>query len=563
MEIGRSLNRLEVIHLSDSGAELAQIRNSAASVDIKLATCSEQDDTEKLLSALEAGFGGATGFNDWLHDALPRMMPSCCNPVSATDPTYVRGVQMPDLLLHTGLLSGWNLWRVGVDGISHRQKQRLYSLSRPTAGKLGVFLSHSWATSGLYKALHLHSQGCALESALVLLLVQALIFSGSCLEVLPNFNKTWTVRMYFGDTAVDVASVPYCLFLSPFIWLFAMVFVPLVKTLLPKGQMLFLDAVCINQADPEMKRKGIANFEAVLQEAGQLHVPWSPEYLKRRWCVFELAGYMGQKGMKSIVFYHVLEAPLLLIIMAVSWLVAVATWISWTGISSIVPAKAQDAFGYTSAATCCLILLVPFHITRKWIHSGGALLNELSSFDMTSAVCRNASDNDYIQDRIIAWHGSVDGFCKHVREHLYPQLQMSGAVSLRPSYAKSLFVSSVVFGLQLDIAAGLILQTDFRHDLLAQYILQCACLDFAVYPLVLWILFMLARMPMKNDESSRSRLFDQATSFLCFLAFLAGYQSLELSLTFAKHAGMECLACVALLISFLAWFVYLEPVKCC
>ena len=69
---------------------------------------------------------------------------------------------------------------------------------------------------------------------------------------------------------------------------------------------------------------------------------------------------------------------------------------------------------------------------------------------------------------------------------------------------KSIFVSLVVVGHQLDIVAGFIVQFGDRPELLSQYLLQCACLDFAVYPLATYVFFRLAKVAATSTWSSSS-----------------------------------------------------------
>jgi hypothetical protein len=173
LEIGRPMDQSQTALLSDSSEELAQLLIRATSVDATLAQCTLQEDKQKLLAALEAGFGGAQGFNDLLRSTLPNMMSSCpSSSMTAADEVVVRGVSAQVLLLHTGPIGFWSLWRLGIDCISDKEKQRLFSLSRPATAGIRVFLSHTWSTGGLCKAMHLHLRWCALDSSVIFLLIQ-------------------------------------------------------------------------------------------------------------------------------------------------------------------------------------------------------------------------------------------------------------------------------------------------------------------------------------------------------------------------------------------------------
>ena len=249
--------------------------------------------------------------------------------------------------------------------------------------------------------------------------------------------------MTVGDTILEIIHIPYCLFLGPIIWLLAMLFTPSVKARLDsgRGSLVFLDGVCINQFDPIQKKQGIDSFETVLLKADEFHVLWSPEYFARLWCIFELAAYISHKGMQSIRVFPVLQDPLILSISAVVWLVAVAHWITYCGITNLVSEEHRAALEYSSYAICSLLLFVPFHLAKTWTQTSRKLLQQLTHFDMAAVDCKEASDMEYIKGRIVAWYGSVDDFCAHVREDLYRKLRSSGALSFQPTYSKSIFVS--------------------------------------------------------------------------------------------------------------------------
>ncbi|CAE8628471.1 unnamed protein product [Polarella glacialis] len=54
----------------------------------------------------------------------------------------------------------------------------------------------------------------------------------------------------------------------------------------------FLDCLCINQSDAELKQAGIDSIGASLRNSDSMLVLWGPEYFTRLWCCFELAVFM-------------------------------------------------------------------------------------------------------------------------------------------------------------------------------------------------------------------------------------------------------------------------------
>jgi len=54
----------------------------------------------------------------------------------------------------------------------------------------------------------------------------------------------------------------------------------------------FLDKVCINQVDPEKKRRGIEGLGGFLRKTKEFVLLWDASYATRLWCTFELAAFL-------------------------------------------------------------------------------------------------------------------------------------------------------------------------------------------------------------------------------------------------------------------------------
>ena len=64
---------------------------------------------------------------------------------------------------------------------------------------------------------------------------------------------------------------------------------------------LWFDKACVHQTETCLNQAGIALFQYYLQNAKELWILFTPEYLTRVWCIYELATWLKTKP-KSPVF---------------------------------------------------------------------------------------------------------------------------------------------------------------------------------------------------------------------------------------------------------------------
>ena len=64
---------------------------------------------------------------------------------------------------------------------------------------------------------------------------------------------------------------------------------------------LWFDKACVHQTEPCLNQAGIALFQYYLEKAKELWILFTPEYLTRVWCIYELATWLKTKP-KSPVF---------------------------------------------------------------------------------------------------------------------------------------------------------------------------------------------------------------------------------------------------------------------
>merc|ERR1712146_95882 len=79
--------------------------------------------------------------------------------------------------------------------------------------------------------------------------------------------------------------------------------------------------VCINQANKGATQQGIYSLAGFAQKSRTMLVLWSKNYLKRKWCVFELAA-CTQAGTK-MQFAPVFVETSVFLVFSVTWLIVV------------------------------------------------------------------------------------------------------------------------------------------------------------------------------------------------------------------------------------------------
>ncbi|CAE8610812.1 unnamed protein product [Polarella glacialis] len=163
------------------------------------------------------------------------------------------------------------------------------ALSFPT-DTYRAFISHSWRASRWAKYAALLYYTSLVPAVCAGLAAGILAFALQLHGILPSF----------GVSQDDTESVPSSL------WCLAMGGCTCFATLVTWARLCdlaestrkgtqasyFLDCLCINQNDAELKQAGIDSIGAYLRNSDSMLVLWSPEYFTRLWCCFELAVFL-------------------------------------------------------------------------------------------------------------------------------------------------------------------------------------------------------------------------------------------------------------------------------
>eukprot|EP00913_Durusdinium_trenchii_P027549 g25839.t1 len=97
----------------------------------------------------------------------------------------------------------------------------------------------------------------------------------------------WDVSNPGGTYNWDVPYSQWGTILAPAVSLVPFLLAPYAS----QAQVCFLDVACIHQADDHLKERGIYGLGGFLKASKELRILWSPPYLSRLWCIFELGAY--------------------------------------------------------------------------------------------------------------------------------------------------------------------------------------------------------------------------------------------------------------------------------
>lgn len=320
--------------------------------------------------------------------------------IDVTDSSLMRGIS-----LRKTLRQGGSLWLCDPSALTKPQRLKLYTASRQTS-RYDKFLSHTWHTSGGWKllALMMHTGWHAFLISWVLGV--AVAFTLVLLDVLPQ-TTLWeahavgfhgTIPYGFWVSTVSVPTAIGGLLLYPY---------------LPhrSSDICFLDYVCVDQTDTARMQQGIRSIGAFLASSKELRVLWSAPYLKRLWCVFELAAFRKLNPQGQIIISPLLsEATVYLMFLWVQ-LASAAFLAVRTG------PNGGDPLRFLMLLVGSFLLLFPTlsHAGSTKHRADKLLQAQLSSFDVTKVECSSEFDKQSIHEAIISWYGSLDAFSNHIR----------------------------------------------------------------------------------------------------------------------------------------------------
>ncbi|OLP90954.1 Pentatricopeptide repeat-containing protein, chloroplastic [Symbiodinium microadriaticum] len=306
-------------------------------------------------------------------------------------------------------------------GFGVEDKDRLHSFSFPTE-KIAQFWSHSWHGATLSKVLML----LVLTNGIPSICMGTL---GGTLVVLlwwtvgPLQDPVDPLELMLCTTLFSV----FCCGVTFFFW--------------RPRHTVFLDQICIHQADVARKTAGLISMAAILKTCDSIVVCWDSSYMQRAWCVFEMAAFIkAHGGDAKLLIRPSFQGPC-----SVACHAGVAS-VLMVNLATFYFANTLD-ISTNSLLRLGLILLAITSFMfaavtsfRRYYLSVQEMQLQLRNFaieDTLTHCCtqdhKDASgnpipicDEQIIIDCIVSWFGSTDAFNQRVRERmevaLVPQL---------------------------------------------------------------------------------------------------------------------------------------------
>lgn len=207
------------------------------------------------------------------------------------DSRMLRGVRVNRILSRCGAF-----WRSSaVDAEAYDDSFAKSEL----VGRLDDFISHDWSAARWKK----HIALCVVyntEAAVVMTLLIVLLLRGLfSFRILPAPPLTGARLQWVAGQQVEM---PLTYFFLPvgltIFWLFFFLGQDIRQLLCccRRRRIVFVDKACIEQSNPQRKRRGILMLAGFLAHSDRLVVLWSPRYLTRLWCVYEIATWLYIKN---------------------------------------------------------------------------------------------------------------------------------------------------------------------------------------------------------------------------------------------------------------------------
>ncbi|CAJ1384470.1 unnamed protein product [Effrenium voratum] len=178
----------------------------------------------------------------------------------------------------------------------------------------------------------------------------------------------------------------------------------------------FLDVMSIHQTDAALKEKGIYGIGGFLSLSSELRVLWSPPYLTRLWCIFELAAFRKANPRGVIRLAPLFVEVSVLCMCLASSCASLLFWMVHTANPELL--LYVVACSVVLSAMCCMLV----HFLRRSMQGKQQLLSALQEFDLSQVGCRDEYDRDFIYRAIQQWYGSLEAFTDFVRHTLQEEL---------------------------------------------------------------------------------------------------------------------------------------------
>ncbi|KAF4681913.1 hypothetical protein FOZ60_011354 [Perkinsus olseni] len=249
------------------------------------------------------------------------------------------------------------------------------------------FLSHSWSADGLWKQMALLIC-CSSTSTEKITLLASLMGAYAFYPPVRGLKLFELSVLAFG-------------FVS---FLVALFIIPLFKH---RNTMVFLDKCCIPQKDPTAKSYGISKLADYLHASDKLLILWSPDYLDRLWCVYELAVFLQTHDEDDVILVNLDHLKLCVSLMLLQFFGSFILCVAEPRDDGMVPIFTWYTLQLLGLATSLLIDQGAFDCGEEW----QKFCSEVKRFNIDKAKCSSLADYSYLKQLITDMYGSGGRVC--------------------------------------------------------------------------------------------------------------------------------------------------------
>ncbi|KAF4750050.1 hypothetical protein FOZ63_013907, partial [Perkinsus olseni] len=245
---------------------------------------------------------------------------------------------------------------------------------------------HSWSADGFWKQAAL-SICCSTSSSFKVTLFLSLMGAGFFYPLARNGVEFELLVCTFGLV----------------IFLVSLFVIPIFRH---HSTMVFLDKCCIPQDDPIAKSYGISKLGHYLRVSNKLLILWSPDYLDRLWCAYELAVFLQNHDEDDVILVNLDYLKLCVLVMLLESSTTLATCL-------VRPSVAQIEYIVLlfGLATSILIGFGAYCCSEEW----EKFCSSVKSFNVSKAKCSALADYYTLKQLIRRMYGSEAGFAEVVR----------------------------------------------------------------------------------------------------------------------------------------------------
>lgn len=217
---------------------------------------------------------------------------------------------------------------------------------------------------------------------------------------------------------------------------------------------IFLDKVCISQADASLKAQGIASIGGFLRYSDCMLILWDATYLSRLWCVFELAGFAFLQTYfptKRIVMRPTFQGAWVLVgmssvllfdILYLGFIMASVKYTLWEYVHVTPDFWLRDV-GLSTCSFPILWFYTPY--VRSVARDAASARKQLKEFSFERAECFCCTNNhrhpdsgdeipcdrQRVEAAVVSWFGSIEHAEHFLRNRILPNFVVRLGLSYR------------------------------------------------------------------------------------------------------------------------------------